>query len=343
MVLAAPGLLLTPPPSSSPPKTPTRSYSAQIRSQNEEKSRPPPNSAYPYRRELDIDHQTDPMPTCRVDEHQRQETPVMMSDSPHTSAPMVMQGRALVLKNTCRNASSTSVKKHLSWSPDIHPTARWVPSTPHRSRPAGYPSTRQPGAVGAKERECNVGHYVEADDEEETRPSAAVPPSVLGATTSTRAPTATIHDRGITTTSPAPSPASFACPVEAPPTTADARGVKTETMSPTPERSPRGAHADPCPATAASPFPSPRYDDGLRGKPDFLSEAHGPSTVALQQRCHRASAPARRPSWPPMSRPRPQRTPRPGESRISSPLRNRNFSDVANHRPNGMVACPGTE
>ena len=32
---------LSPPPSSSPPKTPTRSYSAQIRSQNEEKSRPP--------------------------------------------------------------------------------------------------------------------------------------------------------------------------------------------------------------------------------------------------------------------------------------------------------------
>jgi hypothetical protein len=32
MVLAAPGPLLTPPPSSSPPKTPFRSYSAQIRS-----------------------------------------------------------------------------------------------------------------------------------------------------------------------------------------------------------------------------------------------------------------------------------------------------------------------
>ena len=137
-------------------------------------------------------------------------TPVMMPDSPHTSAPMVMQGRALALKNTCQNASGTSVEKHLSWSPDIHPTARWVPSTPHRSRPAGYPPTRHSGAVGAKERECNVGHYVEADDEEETRPSAAVPPSVLGVITSTRSPTATIHDRGITTTSPAPSHASFA-------------------------------------------------------------------------------------------------------------------------------------
>ena len=41
MVLAAPGPLLTPPPSSSPPKTPFRSYSAQIRSQNEEKNLPP--------------------------------------------------------------------------------------------------------------------------------------------------------------------------------------------------------------------------------------------------------------------------------------------------------------
>jgi hypothetical protein len=44
MVLAAPGPLLTPPPSSSPPKTPQWSYSAQIRTQNEGKTRnhPPP-------------------------------------------------------------------------------------------------------------------------------------------------------------------------------------------------------------------------------------------------------------------------------------------------------------
>ena len=41
MVLAAPGPLLTPPPSSSIPKTPIRSYSAKIRSQNEEKNHPP--------------------------------------------------------------------------------------------------------------------------------------------------------------------------------------------------------------------------------------------------------------------------------------------------------------
>ena len=40
MVLAAPGPLLTPPPSSSPPKTPHRSYSTQTRSQHEEKNTP---------------------------------------------------------------------------------------------------------------------------------------------------------------------------------------------------------------------------------------------------------------------------------------------------------------
>ena len=97
----------------------------------------------------------------------------MMPDLPHTSAPMVMHGRALALKNTCRNASSTSVEKHLSWSPDMHPTARWVPSTPHRSRPAGHPPNRQPCAVGAEEREYDEGCDVEADGERRRPQSAA--------------------------------------------------------------------------------------------------------------------------------------------------------------------------
>ena len=96
-----------------------------------------------------------------------------MPDLPHTSAPMVMHGRALALKNTCRNASSTSVEKHLSWSPDMHPTARWVPSTPHRSRPAGHPPNRQPCAVGAEEREYDEGCDVEADGERRRPQSAA--------------------------------------------------------------------------------------------------------------------------------------------------------------------------
>jgi hypothetical protein len=41
MVLASPGPLLTPPPSSSPQKTPHQSYSDHTRSQNEEKNLPP--------------------------------------------------------------------------------------------------------------------------------------------------------------------------------------------------------------------------------------------------------------------------------------------------------------
>jgi hypothetical protein len=67
MVLAAPDLLLTPPPSSSPPKTPHRSYSAQIQSQNEEKIPHPPNRTCPYRRELDIHVIVYQAATCVLD------------------------------------------------------------------------------------------------------------------------------------------------------------------------------------------------------------------------------------------------------------------------------------
>jgi hypothetical protein len=49
----------TQPPSSFPPKTPHLSYSAQIQSQNEEKT--PPNRSCPYRRELNIHDHTDPI------------------------------------------------------------------------------------------------------------------------------------------------------------------------------------------------------------------------------------------------------------------------------------------
>jgi len=86
MVLAAPGLLLTPLPSSFPPKTPFRSYSAQIRSQNEEKN-PPPKPYLPLQTRTEHRRSHRPHPMCKVDEHQRQQTPVMMLDSPHTSAP----------------------------------------------------------------------------------------------------------------------------------------------------------------------------------------------------------------------------------------------------------------
>ena len=49
----------------------------------------------------------------------------MMLDPPHTSAPMLMRGDALVLKTPVENAPRTSIEKHLSWSSDIPPAARF--------------------------------------------------------------------------------------------------------------------------------------------------------------------------------------------------------------------------
>jgi hypothetical protein len=57
----------------------------------------------------------------------------MMLDSPHTSAPMLMRGNALVLKTPVENAPRTSIEKHLSWYPDTPPAAHFPL---HRSRPA---------------------------------------------------------------------------------------------------------------------------------------------------------------------------------------------------------------
>ena len=83
--------------------------------------------------------------------------------------------------------------------------------------------------------------------------------------------------------------------------------------------------------------PRPHSDgDGLRGNPGDLSAENGPSTVAPQQRCHRASEPAQSPSWPPMPPFRLQRPPPSRQRRIRSPLRNRIFSvctaDVGSRR-----------
>jgi hypothetical protein len=78
MVLADPGLLLTPPPSSSQLKTSHRSYSAQIQSQNEEKTPPP---------------QTVPAPTDENLTYTITQTP---SD--------VQSRRAPALINTCHDA-----------------------------------------------------------------------------------------------------------------------------------------------------------------------------------------------------------------------------------------------
>jgi hypothetical protein len=59
------------------------------------------------------------------------------------------------------------------------------------------------------------------------------------------------------------------------------------------------------------------------GKIDVLSSVNGSSTVVLQQRCHRTSASARSPSWPPMFRPRLQRAPTVRTEKIQLPIGNR--------------------
>ena len=91
-----------------------------------------------------------PHPMCKVD--------VMILDPPHTSAPMLMRGNALVLKTPVENAPRTSIEKHLSWSSDIPPAARFPL---HRSRPAEYQPNRQPATVcaesGAGEARRRVG------------------------------------------------------------------------------------------------------------------------------------------------------------------------------------------
>ena len=67
---------------------------------------------------------------CKVDDHQRLQTPVMMFDSPHTSAPMLMRGNALVLKTPVENAPRTSIEKHLSWSSRRHPSRSAISTPP---------------------------------------------------------------------------------------------------------------------------------------------------------------------------------------------------------------------
>ena len=82
MVLAAPGPLLTPPPSSSPPKTPHRSYSAQTRSHNEEKT-PPPKPYLPL--QTRTRHRRSHRP--HVPMLMRGNTPPTMRSPPHQSRP----------------------------------------------------------------------------------------------------------------------------------------------------------------------------------------------------------------------------------------------------------------
>ena len=92
---------------------------------------------------------------------------------------------------------------------------------------------------------------------------------------------------------------------------------------------PEHAHVSTRPA-AATPTPRPphpRQQDGR--KTNVLSSANDPSTVALQQRCHRTSASAPSPSWPHMPRPRLQRAATARQEKIQLPIAEQNFSSVS--------------
>ena len=132
MVLAAPGLLLTPPPSSFPPKRPLTGP-IQPKLDPRMKRRPPPP-------------QTVPAPT---DEHLTYTITQTPSD--------VQSRRAPALINTCHDARFAPHVGANVKAGYIPPAARFPP---HRSRPAGYPPNRPPPSAwksGAGEARRRVG------------------------------------------------------------------------------------------------------------------------------------------------------------------------------------------
>ncbi len=156
MVLAAPGPLLTPPPSSSPPKTPHRSYSAQTRSQNEEKN-PPPQTYLPLQtrtrhRRSHRPHVPTLMrgttpPTTRSqphhDSHQSRPTENPPNRQPATVGEEERGGRDPTSRRTSMRAAS-----------DCRPP----PTARHASQPRSSTS-HQPSGIVFSQTQCNdCGH-----------------------------------------------------------------------------------------------------------------------------------------------------------------------------------------
>ena len=105
---------------------------------------------------------------------------------------------------------------------------------------------------------------------------------------------------------------------------------------------PEHAHASahPAAATPTTRPPHPRQQDGR--KTGVLSSENGPSTVTLQQRCHRTSASARSPSWPPMPRPRLQRSATDRPEKIQLPSAEQNFFSLHAVSSPGAGRCTRT-
>ena len=138
MVLAAPGPLLTPPPSSSPPKTPHRSYSAQTRSQDEEKNPSPKPYLPPQTRTRHRRAHRPHVPTLM-----RGNTPPTTRSPPHrsrrTGNPPNLQP-VTVSEEERGGRDPTSRRTPMRAAPDCRPP----PTARHASQPRSSSTSHPP-------------------------------------------------------------------------------------------------------------------------------------------------------------------------------------------------------
>ena len=141
MVLAAPGPLLTPPPSSSPPKTPHRSYSAQTRSQDEEKNPSPKPYLPPQTRTRHRRAHRPHVPTLM-----RGNTPPTTRSPPHrsplTGNPPNLQP-VTVSEEERGGRDPTSRRTPMRAAPDCRPP----PTARHASQPRSRSTSHPPQAT----------------------------------------------------------------------------------------------------------------------------------------------------------------------------------------------------
>ncbi len=151
MVLATPGSLLTPPPSTTPPKTPHRSYSAQTRSQDEEKNTPP--KPYPplqtrtrhrraFRPHVPMLMLGNTPPTLRSPPHQSRPTGNPPNLRPATVCEEEQAGRDPTSRRTPMRAA---------------PYCRSPPTTRHASQPRSSSTSHPPQQQDTVHRELCPG------------------------------------------------------------------------------------------------------------------------------------------------------------------------------------------
>jgi len=151
MVLAAPGPLLTPPPSSSPPKTPHRSYSAQTRSQDEEKNPSPKPYLPPQTRTRHRRAHRPHVPTLM-----RGNTPPTTRSPPHrsrlTGNPPNLQP-VTVSEEERGGRDPTSRRTPMRAAPDCRPP----PTARHALQPRSSSTSHPPQQQDAVHRELRPG------------------------------------------------------------------------------------------------------------------------------------------------------------------------------------------